>query len=332
MVVSPRVKYSTKKPKSFKDYEFTAVGTSFKMKKIEIDRYISFVLLDNLQLDNTYYFIAGDADSEEDKWTDVRKFRSGPKNDQELRFLNGGDPNWFENWESSAITKKGYTVPILPIIGNHETAGQYIFRNKTDPEKAPFFFNFFRSTPILSDPFNQKSYDWFKITKDFAIIRLDSGHIYDIWGQQKLWLLRTLNELKSRKFKTIFIGYHVPMYPGNEPFEVEKSARLRDAWLDLIDEYKIPIVFEYHSHIMKRTKPLRANEFGYKGEGTVYIGDGSMGRVRSDTRDPNQLRWYEEKISPENHGWIVKVKGRQYSFLAYNKVGNIIDSFSRGKK
>ncbi|KAJ3444469.1 purple acid phosphatase [Anaeramoeba flamelloides] len=235
---------------------------------------------------------------------------------------------WFDNWERIAITPKGYTVPILPIIGNHETLRGYKWTEETNTKEAYFFFNYFRnSIPIQKDAFQQKTFQRYDVSNFLSLISLDTNHIYSTDGEQKDWLKSTLETLKLENKSYSIPLYHIPMYPIPRKLDHHTSKTVRKSWLKLFDEYEIKLAFENHSHMLKRTHPLRNHTVVSRGQGTVYIGDGSWGQLRNPKSFEVFNRWYIHVGKPTRHVWITSIHYGKILLKAINERGEILDYF-----
>ena len=100
------------------------------------------------------------------------------------------------------------------------------------------------------------------------------------------------------------VHYHEPLYPV-WGYEIEDAVLLgRQYWVPLFEKYNVTVVFENHSHRLKRTFPLLKH--APHENGISYVGDGSWGALSEDPweiSDPNLFAFQ----SPVNHVWIVKV-------------------------
>ncbi len=291
--------------------------------------------LENLNPDDTYYFIVGD---EVSGYSTERKFRTVPELGT-IQFIEGGDAGVSDNfeemseiaaatephfavlggdiayvngvikkqntwkefldiWQRTMITPNGFTIPIIAAIGNHEI-------NKTkwrQIDKAAFYFMLFK-------PNGGKTYFTRKIGVNNVLFVLDTDHVYKSHGDQLDWMKEQFTKYSDRAFR--FASYHAPLYPTFRDPDAKSTANLRRHWLPVFDQSKLHIAFEHHEHTLKKTKLLRENKVS-KSQGTYYLGDGNWG---IESRKPKD-HWYLEAARPVNHVWSVTLEGDVASFKA----------------
>src|SRR5206468_6090157 len=150
---------------------------------------------------------------------------------------------------------------------------------------------------------------------------LDSGHLAPHGPEQAAWLDGQLEA--DREVPYHFAVYHVPLYPGNRPYEGPGSAAGRKAWLPVFDKHHLTTAFEHHDHVFKRTRLLRSDR--PDPNGTLYLGDGGWGAgARSVSK---VLRWYQEKIASVQHFWVVDVSRNRVEYRAVNIDGKVFDVY-----
>jgi len=351
------VYYDTKPRKEkISDYRFHATGTRHKIEGLEDGRTIHWAELTQLKPGNTYYFVAGDAKNgftAERKFQTIpdghQKLRFVDGGDmgtgqalpvllqqaarQEPNFaVVGGDiayandvltnytrwDIWLDAWQQCMVTPKGYTIPMVLAIGNHEVRGGAA-RSLTN---AAFYFRYFAQE-------HDRSYYSRKFGKNFAIYLLDTGHLTPHGGEQAAWVDAELEA--DRKFRHHFAVYHVPLYPAHRPYDGGGSVAGRNVWLPIFDKHRLTTAFEHHDHVFKRTKLLRNNQ--PDSHGTLYLGDGCWGMGARTVG--NVRRWYEEKAASLQHFWLVDVSRSRVEYRAINKEGKIFDvypAYARGAK
>jgi hypothetical protein len=329
-------------------YRFHATGTRHKIPGLADGRTIHWVELTRLKPGNTYFFVAGDPQNGftaerkfrtiPDGHQDLRfaiggDMGTGPAmrllveqaGKQEPNFAAvGGDiayandlPSsyklwdaWLDAWEQYMITPKGFTVPMVLAIGNHEVRGG-VGRSLTN---AIFYFRYFAQE-------HEHSYYSRKFGKSFVMYLLDSGHLTPHDGEQSAWLEREMEA--DTNFTYRFAVYHVPLYPAYRAYEASPSATGRNTWLPVFDKHHLTAGFEHHDHVFVRTKLLRNNQ--PDPQGTLYLGDGCWGQGARNVS--KELRWYEEKAASLQHFWLVDVSRKRVEYRAINKEGKIFDVY-----
>jgi hypothetical protein len=343
------VYYDTRPRKGkISDYRFHATGTRHKIEGLEDGRSIHWVELARLKPGETYYFVAGDSRNgftAERKFQTIpdghQKLRfveggdmgTGPALPILLQQAAHREPNfavvggdiayandrltnyarwdaWLDAWQQYMITPKGFTVPMVLAIGNHEIGSGV----GSSPTNAVFYFRYFAQQP-------DRSYYSRKFGKNFVIYLLDSGHLTPHGPEQAAWLDAALEA--DRKFPHQFAVYHVPFYPSVRPYEGGGSAAGRNAWRPIFDKHHLTAAFEHHDHAFKRTRLLRNNQPDLRG--TLYLGDGGWGQGARPVN--NVRRWYEEKAASIQHFWLVEVFRTRVEYRAINKEGKVFDVY-----
>lgn len=232
------------------------------------------------------------------------------------KYANKGTPHryrwitFFKAWSNEMVTPEGFTIPIVPAIGNHDVDGRY----HQLPEQAAFFYTFF--------PFShEKGYCVLDIGNHVSIIVLDSGHTNQIHGQQAEWLDKTLNERNNVAHK--FAAYHVPAYPSVRKYNESISAQIRQHWVPLFEQYGLASAFEHHDHAYKRSHPLKEGHIDV--DGVTYLGDGAYGVQYARPPKSPYRSWYLAKTAQERHFILVTIQGDQRKFQAINDRGRIFD-------
>jgi hypothetical protein len=329
------------------DYRFHAAGTRHKIEGLDDGRTIHWVELAQLKPGASYYFVAGDSPhgfTAERKFQTIpdghQPFRfvvggdmvAGPTLPAFLQQAARHEPKfaavggdiayandrltnytrwdaWLDAWQQGMVTPKGFTVPMVLAIGNHDAHGF-----GSSPTNAVFYFGYFAQQ-------HDRSYFSRKFGKNVVLYLLDSGHLVPHGPEQAAWLDGQLEA--DRKFPHHFAVYHVPLYPGNRLYEGAPSAAGRKAWLPVFDRHHLTTAFEHHDHVFKRTKLLRNNQPGPNG--TLYLGDGGWGAGARTVG--SVLRWYEAKAASVQHFWLVDVSRTRVEYRAINKDGQIFDVY-----
>ena len=258
---------------------------------------------------------------------------------------------WLKAWKKDMVTCDGLLIPLVPVIGNHETfcniyKNDWYKPNKSsvpirhrhaahttplphrykpnkpfDPAKhAPYFYNLFiksGSQPIKSDSL---SYRALKFGNYMSLILLDSGHTYFV-SEQAEWLADTLEAWQEIPYK--FAAYHVPAYPSARDPDDEISTRIRKCWIPIFEHWKLDVAFEHHDHTYKRTLPIQKNR--YHPKGVVYLGDGAWGKLRN----PKPNRWYLAKAEKKYHFILVTLTKDKAMFQAIDNEGQVFDEYCK---
>ncbi|KAF2070361.1 hypothetical protein CYY_008317 [Polysphondylium violaceum] len=332
-------------------------------------RYVSFVDLVDLKPDTEYWFNVH-VESSNHKVYNSRQysFKTLPFNNDDVRFIVGGDiqmnsdavnlgklvsdyqPHFvviggdiayedgigscYQRWDErllffqNTLAKDNRLTPLVLSIGNHE-AGAFFQSYK----QVPFYFHYFvfKIGDSMLSVDKRESFHVHKISTHSSIVSLDSC-VTKLWSEQVEWLDNTWSsvELKDTMKMTV---YHTPIFPAYSPLD-SKIAKLGIEYMvPLFDKFNVPLSFENHEHLFKRTKPLRHGQVSP--QGTVYVGDGAWG-ISSNQRPTNNPHGIFEKTAYSNHIWFVNISiqseinskaNKTISLRAIAPDGQAIDEF-----
>jgi hypothetical protein len=329
------VHYGLKSLDSDAQSEFTATGKSHQIPGLPDGRYVHAVELTGLTPATTYYFKASNGKS--------GQFRTLPADGSPIRAVFGGDMSvfpletqmlkvaakeapdvavlggdiayangdlknikmwdmWLQRWEDFMVRADGGMIPMIMAIGNHEV------NDSEDPDptkRAPFYFGFFSQ--------GGQSYFTRELGAHARVIALDSGHITA--HAEQVPFLREALDGTEKPF--VFTTYHVPLFPSHRDFDDSRSVAGREHWQPLFDEFDLSIGWEHHDHTFKRSKPIRGA--AVDPEGTVYMGDGSMGVAVREIN--NGDAWYMEKAESKAHVWVADITAEKVHCRAVDQLG-----------
>ncbi|MEC7838878.1 MAG: metallophosphoesterase family protein [Chlamydiota bacterium] len=218
---------------------------------------------------------------------------------------------WLKTWKETMVTPKGFLIPMLITIGNHEVIGRY----GQPPEKAKFFYALFRNPKA-------ESFQVIDFSNYLSIFLLDSDHTSAIDLEQKSWLEENLEPRRNTTHK--FAVYHVPAFPSVRKYKGKVSTQVREHWVPLFEEYGINAAFEHHDHVYKRTKPIYQGKVDPE-KGILYLGDGAWGIKKPRTPKKPKSTWYLEKTQGSRHFILVTLYGSHRFFMAIDGEGVIFD-------
>lgn len=329
-------------------YAYGAVGEVVRIPGLEENRAVHRAQLINLTPDTEYFFVAGDPAT---GFTDELRFRTLPR-DGPVTFAAGGDldvyprtrrllevaaaqdpafvavggdiayangdlrawrtwDRWFRIWCESMRAPDGRIIPIVAAIGNHETND----RETTDlAVRAPYFAAFFAHQA------EGRTHFTLPIAAHTVLYVLDSGHV-TLHADQVAWLEAEM-EAHAGRVNHLAL-YHVPLYPSHRSFDGSGSVAGRTHWGPVFDARGLDLGIENHDHTFKRSKPLKDGV--EDPDGTVYIGDGSMG---VKPRAIEEVRWYLEKALPTPHVWVLTADTSGLSLRALDERGAELDAFT----
>ncbi|HZY83379.1 MAG TPA: metallophosphoesterase family protein, partial [Gemmataceae bacterium] len=228
---------------------------------------------------------------------------------------------FLRNWSKHMVGRGGRLIPMVTCVGNHEVDGGY---NKPR-SKAPFFYALFDGL------YPETGYATLDFGDYLSLVLLDSGHTTAIAGEQTDWLEKTLKARAGHP--NVLVVNHVPSYPSyrNPVGAGGKKGTGEDQrkhWVPLFEKYRVPLALEHHDHTFKRTKPLLDGLAD--GNGVLYLGDGSWGRLRNPKR-PDQLS-YLAASSRDYHLSLNRIQGAERFHLALDEHGRVMDVCRSGQR
>ncbi len=231
----------------------------------------------------------------------------------DLAYANARDAGrwyqWFDSWYENAVTDGGRQIPMIAVIGNHETSG-------LGRDRAKFYYSLF---PLPEGRSN--------FVVDFgdymSIVNLDSQHSQPVSNQTQ-WLEDTLS--KRQSIPILFACYHRPTFGT---FVKEDIAAVRTHWVPLFEKYKVDTVFEHDHHVFKRSSPIFQGR-AESDRGVLYMGDGAWGvRVRPIPKNYGEKLPYIERAASKNHLIHVLIDGDKVHYHATEADGNVFDKYHR---
>ncbi|XP_049849749.1 uncharacterized protein MT2654-like isoform X2 [Schistocerca gregaria] len=295
-----------------------------RLASLSIERYVYVAYLSNLNPETDYYFIAYDEEAK--LYTKEYKFRTLPLSEslasnKTIRFSVGGDAGltsrskrvlrnavltepyfmmiggdityangmkycyervdkWFFMWQKISITPNNYMVPLLTSIGNHEAGISF----HSDIAYTAFYKYYFVHSVPTENLIDLPTYHVHNISGSVILV-LDSCVLVPSDHIQPDFINRHL----SKNYLWKMALYHAPLYPSVRSFTNSISKSLRQDWEPLFDRHHLHVGFENHDHAYKRTHFMKAGEQVTPQNGTLYLGDGSIG---VDPRTPITSRDY----------------------------------------
>lgn len=217
---------------------------------------------------------------------------------------------WLIAWKKDMVTPDGRLIPMLPVIGNHDTSGRF----DQTPKNSPFFYALFAMP-------GQQGYNVLDFGNYMSIVLLDSGHTHPIGGKQTKWLSSTLAERRNVPHK--FAIYHVPAYPSVRKISDDYCSEVRKNWVPIFEENGLTAAFEHHDHAYKRTYPIKGNQVNR--DGVIYLGDGAWGIENPRRARHVAQKWYLANFASERHFLKVVICGDKRYAAAITPKGATID-------
>ncbi len=322
------------------NYEYTISGTTHSNNEIP-GEYFHDVELTGLRPDTAYYFICGETNN----WSQELRFKTGPANASNTRFVVAGDSysdikirdtlsehfmaqspdfvlvggdivsrwndqdlwnNFFNHIQKTWKTPEGFSVPMIPGIGNHDVTGPGLEAN----------YDYSAWYERFELPGNEQWYslDW---GPDIHIIVLDTEQSTS--AEQTEWLAADLEAHNDTLWKIVM--FHRNIVPGH-PYAPDWGAL--NNWAPLIDKYHVDIVFQGHCHYYMRSKPLRdaITPVETYDEGTMYVITAGWG---STLYQLPQFTWAESATQDYHYTLVDVYVNSSLRLRAIDQDENIID-------
>lgn len=248
---------------------------------------------------NFIFAVMGDSRSESDVWKEISE---DILDNKPAFFVHNGDyvnnghnfGEWVEKfWEPAKNLCA--SVPIYPIIGNHEEESPVLMKIFNTPEGKP---------------------NWSKKIGDVLII----GH--DAYFKEKSFSAREWleNILKKSNEKFIFFAAHPPAWSSSSRGNNRKMQKL----FGILEKHKATAMFAGHNHCYERSEP---------GNGTSMVVSATAGEAPKK-KDPHPSNPYSKVYESKYNYLIINVDGDKCFMKAYTinekkhtgKNENIIDS------
>ncbi len=187
------------------------------------------------------------------------------------------------------------SVPFMPSLGNHDCAtefGQPYLDAFELPENGP------PGIPL------ERHY-WFDFG-DARFVALDSDKVAEKHSgvltpeQMKTvvapWLREVLTNCDAR-WK--FVYFHHPFYTGCGTHSPDGAAYVKEAYVDVLEDCGVDIVFAGHNHLYERTAPILRDKIVEAGQGgVVYVttGAGGASRYPMDEDPPDYIVAYNDEF------------------------------------
>ena len=311
------------------DYSDSKTGIDFTYDGAS--GHIHMTTIDSLESNKTYYFRCG---GDTGGWSEERVFKTAPTSETDFVFVVGADSRglgnemiavsqamaqfnpsfvvhigdmvndgdnqtewdiWFDDINDNWIGANGFTIPIIPALGNHENNSTKYYEQFALPDNEQWYY-----------------YDWGNVR--IFVLNSDASSS-QIQNTQKDWLKTELDKTPQSMWTMVFFHHNV-YYSGRH----ENSTDLQDYWVPLFDEYNVTLVFYGHDHYYHRTKPIRNDEI-VTANGTVYITTGAWDAPLYDV-DPQT---YTAHANKTYHFVLVNITNDSLHLEAKDSSGSTFD-------
>lgn len=206
-----------------------------------------------------------------------------------------------EIWTRTMRRRDGSAIPVLPVIGNHETH---------DGQVGEAYAAFFPDpTHAVAD-----------LGPGLSLVLLDSGHARSVLSQGQ-WLKEVLTARRDRGWT--IAAYHVPAYPSVRGMDDWGSDAIREFWVPQFEAQGVDLALEHHDHALKRTHPLIAGR--RHPEGITYLGDGAWGVGARPVAGREARPWLASSLQA-NHIWRLDLSATAARCTAIGHDGEQLDA------
>ncbi|MDF2571433.1 MAG: metallophosphoesterase [Sporomusa sp.] len=230
----------------------------------------------------------------------------------------------YKEWNTWFHASQGIidTIPILPVVGNHET---YTFEKKI--YAMPTFFTAqFKVPGNGPEGLNGQVYSFEYGNMHFSVLdtQADEEREFEpnMLEKQKIWLE---NDLQSTDKRWKLVLMHRSPYDNRSK---DGNRALRKTFIPIFDKYKVDIVFAGHDHIYARSYPLRNGSIAKSSSaGTIYI---TAGRTGNKTYKRTQIKEHNEvfhNLVDESNYIAVTVNGGTITAKVFQRSGLLIDEW-----
>ena len=316
------------------------------------------VNLTGLKPDSVYSYQVGGGEN----WSRPQQFRTAPVGSSPFKFLIMGDSQsldygvWrttlhkaatdhpdaaffvamgdlvdvgqdYAEWEAWFAAAAGVleTLPVMPIVGNHECYTPERRFSRPEYFSAQFALPRNGPTELAGQVY---SFDY----GDVHLVMLDSQAgeqaklIPDLLAQQRRWLAADL-AATDKRWKLVFM--HRPIY-GNKPDGIQEN--LRQAFERLFEQYHVDAVFTAHDHVYALSGPFSNGATALPPDrGVRYVATGRTGTKTYKTVEAKS--WNSVFINPVEQPMYlsVTVDGETMRVGAFAQNGDLLDSWELQK-
>ncbi len=229
------------------------------------------------------------------------------------------------HWEAwfAALAGVGESLPVMPVVGNHETYGQ--------PGSGKPSYWLAQFTLPQNGPAGLKGQVYSYTYGPVHCAVLDSQQdeekaAGDIFTPQKRWLDA---DLTASKTPWTFAFFH------KTPYDIKAdraNPTVKAAFCPVLEQHHVDIVFNGHDHGIARTFPMHDGAaMARPAQGTVYyIAGRSGGKTYADLqKKPWNTFFYNPLDQPDY--LVVEVKGQTLTVKAVKQDGTLLDLYREDK-
>ena len=159
------------------------------------------------------------------------------------------------------------SMAFMPLIGNHDIYGEGPVKEQNPVLYVTLF-------PLPTNGLPAFEGQWYSFRAGAAAFTLlgsypvRDGQLCDVRKvpEQTAWLKNTLARHSAEGWS--FVGFHPPVYSSGD--HGGDTAWYQGWWGDMMEQNRVAVVFNGHTHAFEVTHPLRQGKRVYDGTGIVY--------------------------------------------------------------
>lgn len=234
---------------------------------------------------------------------------------------NGQDESQWNAWFDGAA-KLFSAVPVVPVMGNHETYGLDWKMAKPDYYVSLFALPGNGPTGLERYAYSYDYGDVHFIVLNTQLQELRSWHP-DLLEQQKSWLVKDLSKTQ-KAWKVVLMHRGVWEYPFSGPLD-----DIGKTFVPVFDKYHVDLVFTAHVHSYARTKALKDGRPDQSG--TIYITTGRSGdRVWEKSPQKPMDEYYYNPLDMPNY-LVLEAAPDALKVTAFKQNSELIDQIELKK-
>ena len=159
------------------------------------------------------------------------------------------------------------SMAFMPLIGNHDIYGE-------GPVKEQYPALYFTLFPLPTNGLPAFEGQWYSFRAGDAAFTMLASYPFqerqpcDVRKvpEQTVWLKGTLARNEAEGWS--FVGFHPPVYSSGD--HGGDTAWYQGLWGDLMEQERVAVVFNGHTHAFEVTHPLRQGKRVSDGSGVIY--------------------------------------------------------------
>ena len=237
-------------------------------------------------------------------------------------FVNMGDlvDNGQDEWQWNAWFDGGAkllkAIPVVPVMGNHET-----YSLDWKMAKPDYYLSLFALPANGLAGLERFAYSYDYGDVHFIVLNTQLNELQewypDLLEQQQRWLAKDLSKTQKR-WKVVLMHRGIWTHPFNGPLD-----DIGQTFVPVFDQYHVDLVFTGHVHSYARTKALKNGN--PDPDGTIYISTGRSGdRVWDKSPQKPMDELYYNPLDMPNY-LVFEASHDALKVTAFKQNGEIID-------